>query len=96
MFCSKCGQPLRPGAKFCGKCGTPARKPVPETTAGPVRKPAPPADSREVFFEKKETASREHREETRKEKPSLVSTMPEPGSGSDEEFRSWFSDAGDL
>lgn len=96
MFCSKCGQPLRAGAKFCGKCGTPARKPVTEPTIKPERKTTPSAEGGEVFFEKRETSSRDHREVPVKEKPSLVSTMPEPGGGSDEEFHSWFSDAGDL
>ena len=46
MYCGKCGNPLREGAKFCGKCGTPvpvlsapAGQVQPQTQARPV--PAP-------------------------------------------------------
>lgn len=32
MNCSKCGAPLKPGAKFCVKCGTKISGNMPEAT----------------------------------------------------------------
>ena len=32
MNCSKCGAPLKPGAKFCVKCGTKVSGNIPEAT----------------------------------------------------------------
>lgn len=37
MFCSGCGQPIKPGSLFCGHCGTPFRQPVQQ----PVQQPLP-------------------------------------------------------
>lgn len=45
MFCNKCGQEIKPGAKFCTKCGTPVpqvQQPAPEQPAKPKKaQPAP-------------------------------------------------------
>lgn len=86
MFCRKCGAELRikAGAKFCGKCGTPIAAPK---TSAPEKEPKPepkPAPEKAAEPEKK---------------PTLISSMPKPGSSgtsSNGEKDNWFSDAGDL
>jgi hypothetical protein len=36
MFCSQCGQPLSPAAKFCGACGTAVVAPAPSAAPDPA------------------------------------------------------------
>jgi hypothetical protein len=53
MNCTKCGQPLDPGAAFCGNCGQPvaatpapvpaSSQPQPAATVPPPNTPPPPA-----------------------------------------------------
>lgn len=46
-FCTNCGNPINPGARFCGKCGTPAAVVTsPASSVPPVAKPAPAPDYR--------------------------------------------------
>src|SRR6266542_1509400 len=45
--CPRCGQPVRPTAKFCGDCGTTLEgKPVPATSRKPKSAKTPGPDSR--------------------------------------------------
>lgn len=46
VACFRCGNPLRPGARFCAKCGTPqpsaSQPPVPQPVMPPAATPPPP------------------------------------------------------
>lgn len=91
MFCRKCGAELRikAGAKFCGKCGTPIAAPK---TSAPEKEPKSTIWTPEPKPEPEKTAEPE-------KKPTLISSMPKPGSSgtsSNGEKDNWFSDAGDL
>lgn len=89
MFCRKCGAELRikAGAKFCGKCGTPIAAPK---TSAPEKEPK--SKPKSTIWTPEKTAEPE-------KKPTLISSMPKPGSSgtsSNGEKDNWFSDAGDL
>ena len=99
MFCRKCGAELRikAGAKFCGKCGTPIAAPK---TSAPEKEPKSNLKSTIWTPEPKpepKPASKKSAEPEKK--PTLISSMPKPGSSgtsSNGEKDNWFSDAGDL
>ena len=95
MFCRKCGAELRikAGAKFCGKCGTPIAAPK---TSAPKSKPKSTIWTPEPKPEPKPAPEKTAEPE---KKPTLISSMPKPGSSgtsSNGEKDNWFSDAGDL
>ena len=95
MFCRKCGAELRikAGAKFCGKCGTPIAAPK---TSAPEKEPKSTIWTPEPKPEPKPVPKKAAEPE---KKPTLISSMPKPGSSgtsSNGEKDNWFSDAGDL
>lgn len=95
MFCRKCGAELRikAGAKFCGKCGTPIAAPK---TSAPEKEPKSTIWTPEPKPEPKPAPEKTAEPE---KKPTLISSMPKPGSSgtsSNGEKDNWFSDAGDL
>ena len=99
MFCRKCGAELRikVGAKFCGKCGTPNAAPK---TSAPEKEPKSKPNST-IWTPEPKPEPKPAPEKTAEpeKKPTLISSMPKPGSSgtsSNGEKDNWFSDAGDL
>jgi hypothetical protein len=41
MFCTKCGSPAQPGARYCASCGAPLHTPAAATPTGPAMPAAP-------------------------------------------------------
>ena len=99
MFCRKCGAELRikAGAKFCGKCGTPIAAPK---TSAPEKEPkSKPKSTIWTPEPKPEPKPASKKSAEPEKKPTLIRSMPKPGSSgtsSNGEKDNWFSDAGDL
>ena len=99
MFCRKCGAELRikAGAKFCGKCGTPIA--APKTSAPEKESKSKPKSTIWTPEPKPEPKPASKKSAEPEKKPTLISSMPKPGSSgtnSNGEKDNWFSDAGDL
>ncbi|MCI5516957.1 MAG: zinc-ribbon domain-containing protein [Roseburia sp.] len=78
MFCNKCGQEIKPGAKFCTKCGTPVpqvQQPAPEQPAKPKKaQPAPeqPAKPKKAQSAPKQSVTPEQEPPKKNKKPVFV------------------------